>query len=96
MSLVIDDSHIDALKQYIMTQSSGIDSLINRYIRTMNTVIAAGFMEGATSEALKEFLKEVESDVGKNNSNPGHLKVQSERFCINFIKKVDKADKELY
>lgn len=96
MSLVIDDSHIDTLKQYIMTQSNSIDSLINQYVSTMNTVIEAGFMEGATSEALTVFLKEVENDVGKNNSNPGQLKDQSERFCINYIKKIDKADKELY
>ena len=96
MSLVIDDSHIDSVKKYLITQCESIDELVTRYVRIMNSVVEAGFMEGATSDALKEFLREVETDIDKNSSNPDVMKNHIERFCINFIKKVDKADKELY
>ncbi len=96
MSLVIDDAYIESVKQYLMTQCNSLDYLISRYIRTMNSVIEAGFMNGMTSDALKEFLKQVESDIGKNSANPGLMESQVERFCIDFVKKVDKTDKELY
>ena len=96
MSLVIDDSHIDAVKSYIMTQCETIDSITKRYVRAMNTVIETGIMEGETAEALKEFLEAVKSDVADSSSTPGAMSSQVERFCTNFISKVDKADKELY
>ncbi len=96
MSLVIDDSHINAVKSYIMAQCKTINSITNRYVRAMSTVIETGIMEGTTAEALKEFLDAVKSDVADNSSTPGAMSSQVERFCTNFIKKVDKADKELY
>lgn len=96
MSLVVDDSHISMAQNYIMTQCKTIDSIISRYVRTMNTVIETGIMEGLTADALKTFLDAVMSDVSDNSTTPGAMSSQVERFCTNFINKVDKADKELY
>lgn len=96
MSLVIDDAHIGAVKQHLMNQSNSLDSLISRYVRTMGNVVEAGFMEGTTAKALKELLKQVESNVSSKGANPGEMESQVERYCINFITTVDKADKALY
>ena len=96
MSLVLDGTHFDAVKNYIMLQCDTVNSIISRYVQTMNKVIETGIMEGTTAEALKEFLIAVKSDVADNSSTPGAMSSQVERFCTNFIKKVDKADKELY
>lgn len=96
MSLVIDDSHISTVQSYVTTQCETIDSIISRYVRAMNTVIETGIMEGSTAEALKEFLAAVKSNVSDNSATPGAMSSQVERFCTNFIKKVDKADKQLY
>lgn len=96
MSLVVDDAHIENVKEYLTTQCNGLNFLIMQYIRTMNTVIEAGFMEGATSDALKEFLKQVESDLGKNSANPRMMEDLAERYCANFVERIDEADKDLY
>ena len=96
MSLVIDDAHIAAAKSYIMSQCETVNSIISRYVRAMNEVIETGIMEGTTAEALKEFLAAVKSDVADNSATPGTMSSQVERFCTNFIEKVDKADKQLY
>lgn len=96
MSLVIDDAHVDTVKSYIMSQCETINSIISRYVRAMNEVIETGIMEGTTAEALKEFLAAVKSDVADNSATPGVMCSQVERFCMNFIEKVDKADKQLY
>lgn len=96
MSLVIDDAYVDTVKSFIITQCETIDSITSRYIRTINDVIEIGIMEGMTAEALKEFLSAVKSDITDNSITPGVMRTQVERFCTNFIKKVDKADKEIY
>lgn len=96
MSLVIDDSHIDAVKEYVTTQCKAIEDIVYQYVQTMNSVIETGIMEGATTEALKEFLSQVKSDLEDSNMNPELMGTMTERFCTNFIKKVDKADKQLY
>ena len=87
MSLVIDDAHIDIVKEYVKSQFENLDSIVLRYVKAMNSVIDTGIMEGATAEALKEFLNQVELKAGSNSAD---------RCCINFVVEVDKADKELY
>lgn len=96
MSLVIDDEHIGSVKEYINEQCESIDSIVSRYVRTMENVIETGIMEGTTAEALKEFLSQVESDIGDNSATPGKMAERSARYCDNFIKHVDKADKQIY
>ena len=96
MSLVIDDGHINAVQSYISEQCEAIEDITSRYVRTMETVIETGIMEGATAEAVKAFLVAVESYVANNSATPARMISQTERFCVNFISKVDKADKHLY
>ena len=96
MSLIIVDEHIDSVKSFIMSQCENISSIISRYVRAMNTVIETGIMEGETADALKEFLSAVKSDVADNSATPSAMISQVERFCTNFIAKVDKADKDIY
>lgn len=96
MDLVIDDTYIESVKQFLMNQCDALGSLISRYIQTMNSVVEMGFMEGKTAEAVREFLTQVESNVSADNSNPKHMDSKIERLCINFIYEVDKAGKELY
>ncbi len=96
MSLVIDDAHVGAVKQYLMEQCDNIDYIVSWYVKTMNSVIEEGIQKGTTADALKEFLLQVESDINSDSATPDLMKDQIERFCTNFIKRVDKADKELY
>ncbi len=96
MSLVIDDSHINAIKEYVVSQCETIDDIIYLYIREMNSVIETGIMEGTTADALKEFLNQVESDLETNIATPDIIGDQTATFCRRFLQTVDKADKELY
>lgn len=96
MSLIVDDAHIDAVKTYIMEQGDTIGNITRRYVNTMQNVVETGIMEGATADALKEFLFAIRSDVSENSSAPALMDVKVERFCTNFIERIDKADKEIY
>ncbi|MCI9523510.1 MAG: hypothetical protein HFF01_00445 [Erysipelotrichaceae bacterium] len=96
MSLVIDDAHIDIVKEYVKSQFENLDSIVLRYVKAMNSVIDTGIMEGATAEALKEFLNQVELKAGSNSADLGLIASHVDRCCINFVVEVDKADKELY
>ncbi len=96
MSLVIDDTYVGEVKRYLMEQCENIDYIASQYIKTMNFVIEEGIQKGDTSDALKEFLLQVESEINSDSATPDLMKDQIERFCTNFISRVDKADKELY
>lgn len=96
MSLVIDDAHIVAVKTYFMDQCESINSIKNQYVRAMENLIENGIVEGDTAEALKEFLEKIKCDLGDNTGTPYVMSSQVERLCINFITKVDKADKQIY
>lgn len=96
MSLVIDDAHVNAVKAYFMAQCETLNDIKNKYITTMETVIETGIMEGATAEALKEFLEQIRCDLGDNTATPWLMSSQVERLCDNFISRVDEADKQIY
>lgn len=96
MNLVIDDTYIDSIKQYIAGQCESLDNIISRYIKTMETVIETGIMEGKTADALKEFLNQVKSVDDKNSIALDFLGREMERVCTHFIEKINEADKELY
>lgn len=96
MSLVVDDAYIEKVKSFIVAQCESIDSIISRYIQTMNDVIETGFIEGETAKALRAFLAAVKSDVTNNDKTPVAVVSEIERYCADFITKVNEADKQLY
>lgn len=96
MSLVIDDAHIGAVKTYFMEQCESINDIKNKYVTAMENLIENGIVDGDTAEALKEFLEKIECDLGDNTATPWLMSSQVERLCDNFIKRVDKADKQIY
>lgn len=96
MSLVIVDEYVDSVKDYFMEQCENINGVKNSYIGAMERLIETGIMEGDTAEALKVFLEKIQCDLGDNTGTPWLMSSQVERLCLDFIKKVDKADKQLY
>lgn len=96
MELVVDDAYIESVREFLKRQSDELGDLIYKYIRTMNSVIEMGFMEGKTADAVKEFLNQIESQIGSDRANPEYMDSKIERLCINFVERIDKADKDLY
>lgn len=96
MSLVVDDDYVGSVKAHLVKQCEDINSLANDYVKIMKEVINSGFMEGSTSESLKVFLEEVETNLEESDTNPFDLRSQIERFCANYIARINEADKDLY
>ncbi len=96
MSLVIEDEFVEATKAYAVAQCESLSSITVQYIRTMNSVLEQGIMEGQTADAIREFLNQVRSNLQENSATPDALVSIIERTCTAFIAKVDKADKHLY
>ena len=96
MSLIIDDSYIEKVKKYMMDRCDDIGSIISQYEIEMNKVTKLGIMEGQTASALKEFATAIKSDLSSNSAAPQRMDAKVERYCINFVNRVDVADKQIY
>lgn len=95
MSLVVDDDYVEAVREYTNSQCTNLADVVSAYIRVMNTVTEKGISEGTTAEALKEFVRQVETDI-KSKKTVNAIAGKTERYCSNFIKKIDIEDKDLY
>ena len=96
MSLIVDDEYIIECGKIAQELSSKLYWIIDGYKDSLTSIIENGIKEGVTSDSLKEFKIQVESDTGKNSSTAFLIGDEMHRYCEGFIMKVDKDDKDLY
>ena len=95
MDLIIHDEYLNEISSYFEEQEEYLSQAIDAYIEIMKAVKVKGIMQGETSDALEEFINQIEMS-GSNIDRPDDLADRVKNYLTNFINKVDKADKHLY
>lgn len=93
--LIVEDEVYGALQEFYVKEYQNIHSVIREYIKIMENVAENGIMEGDTAEALAEFNRQLKMELDSEISVSKKGKV-AKRYCMNFVKKIDKRDKKLY
>lgn len=96
MDLIIHEEKIIAQKQYIINQCETLSSISSSYISILKKIIDGGIIDGTTSDALKEFIVQVESKLTSNSSTPELMQDEVSRYCTNYLDQINRADKDLY
>lgn len=96
MDLIVCDEYYSAIGAWLKEQGELLSGDIKKYTSILTEVANNGIMEGATAEALKEFIAQVQTDLEGTNVKPAFVGSASERFCNNFVSHIDDADKDLY
>lgn len=96
MDLIVCDEYYSAIGEWLKKQGELLSFDINKYASILTEVSNNGIMEGATAEALKEFISQVRTDLEGTNVKPSFIGSASKRYCVNFVSHIDDADKDLY
>ena len=96
MSLVVDDTYVEAVRQYGQARCDEMDEVLRSYKKIMNNVLETGIMEGETAKAIKTLIEEVELSAGTEDIKLSDFSANIDRLCVNFKERIDKEDKNLY
>lgn len=96
MSLVVDDTYIETVRQYGKDRCDEMNEVLRHYKIIMNEVIETGIMEGETAKAIKTLIEEVELSAGTEDIKLSDFSANIDRLCVNFKERIDEEDKNLY
>ena len=96
MDLIIEDEYYEKVGSFALKQGEKLELALKQYVSILKSVKKDGIIEGSTAKSLDEFINQICLQFDDYDSNPENLGIQVQRYCTNFITKIDKADKELY
>lgn len=97
MILILEDDYIADRKKYLSEGYEALHQKLGIYEACLDDIVENGIASGEVSKALKEFAKQVEvENVKYTKSSSKAIGAKYNRYCDNFLGKIEEEGKELY